>query len=154
MTQKKDTKTKSTKDLSNRQKLFAEAYASGKSGTESAKLAGYADKHAGNTANRLVNNAEIHTYIDERRKQVEDNLGISLETCIAKYLELAKLSQTKKDYNTAKQCIDSIAKVMDYNPKEKVQRTENKVQFELLLKQLDTLPEVKQINPIVTKAQA
>ena len=43
---------------------------------------------------------------------------------------------------------------MDYNPKEKVQRTENKVQFELLLKQLDTLPEVKQINPIVTKAQA
>ena len=154
MTQKKDTKTKSTKDLSNRQKLFAEAYASGKSGTESAKLAGYADKSSGQQANHLLSNPQIHTYIDERRKQVEDNLGISLETCIAKYLELAKLSQTKKDYNTAKQCIDSIAKVMDYNPKEKVQRTENKVQFELLLKQLDTLPEVKQINPIVTKAQA
>ena len=101
----------------------------------------------------LIIRKYIHT-LTSRRKQVEDNLGISLETCIAKYLELAKLSQTKKDYNTAKQCIDSIAKVMDYNPKEKVQRTENKVQFELLLKQLDSLPEVKQINPIVTEAQA
>ena len=40
MTQKKDMKTKSTKEHTNRQKLFAEAYASGKSGTEPAKLAG------------------------------------------------------------------------------------------------------------------
>ena len=96
---------------------------------------------------------QSENYIDEQRKHVEDNLGISLETCVAKYLELAKLSQTKKDYNTAKQCVDSIAKIMDYNPKEKVQRTENKVQFELLLKQLDQLPEVTEINPLVSDVQ-
>lgn len=153
MTPRKDIKNMSDKKLTPRQKIFAEAYASGKSGTESAKIAGYADKSAGQQANKLISNPQIHTYIDEQRKQVEDSLGISLETCVAKYLELAKLSQTKKDYNTAKQCIDSIAKVMDYNPKEKVQRTENKVQFELLLKQLDQLPEVKEINPLVSDVQ-
>jgi len=153
MTDDKKQKTKQESKLSNRQKLFAEAYASGKTGTESAKLAGYADKSSGQQANTLINNPKIHTYIDERRKQVEQNLGVSLETCVAKYLELAKLSQTKKDYSTAKQCVDSIAKIMDYNPKEKVQRTENKVQFELLLKQLDQLPEVKEINPLVSDVQ-
>ena len=153
MTQDKERKTKQDRKLSNRQKLFAEAYASGKTGTESARLAGYADKSSGQQANKLISNPNILNYIDEQRKHVEDNLGISLETCVAKYLELAKLSQTKKDYNTAKQCIDSIAKVMDYNPKEKVQRTENKVQFELLLKQLDQLPEVKEINPLVSNVQ-
>ena len=153
MTQDKERKTKQDRKLSNRQKLFAEAYASGKTGTESARLAGYADKSSGQQANKLISNPQILNYIEEQRKQVEDNLGISLETCVAKYLELAKLSQTKKDYNTAKQCVDSIAKVMDYNPKERVQRTENKVQFELLLKQLDQLPEVTEINPLVSDVQ-
>ena len=141
------------KDLNYKQKTFADAYATGLSGSVSARVAGYADNSAGQHANHLLKNPKIHEYIEEKRKQVEESLGVSLETCVAKYLELAKLSQGKKDFNTAKQCIDSITKVMDYLPKQTVQRTENKVQFELLLKQLDSLPEVREINPLVSNVQ-
>ena len=92
-------------------------------------------------------------WVELKRKEVEQSLGISLEYCAGQYIELAKLSRQKKDHNTAKQCIDSLAKLMDYFPKEKVQRTENKVQFELLLKQLDQVPEIKELNPLVSDVQ-
>ena len=146
-------KNSEEKELSLKQKRFAEAYATGLTGSESARLAGYADKAAGQQAHALKKNPQIQAHIELKRKEVEQSLGISLEYCAGQYIELAKLSRQKKDHNTAKQCIDSLAKLMDYFPKEKVQRTENKVQFELLLKQLDQVPEIKELNPLVSDVQ-
>ena len=39
------------------------------------------------------------------------------------------------------------------NDRNQTSGKKNKVQFELLLKQLDSLPEVKEINPLVSNVQ-
>ncbi len=141
------------KKLTLKQKRFANAYAVGHNGTQAAKIAGYADKSSGQQANVLMKNPQINSHIETQRKLAEEKLGISLEYCAKQYIELAILSRKEKDNATSKSCIDSLSKLMNYLPKENRQVTENKVQFELLLKQLDSTPKVKELNAIVSDVQ-
>ena len=57
--------------MNDRQKAFADYYIETGNATESAKRAGYSEKTAYSTGNRMLKNVEVSTYIAERTAPTE-----------------------------------------------------------------------------------
>lgn len=61
------------KELSPKQKAFADEWLKCGNATEAYKKAGYSEKYADTNASKLLENTRISAYIAERQKQIEDS---------------------------------------------------------------------------------
>ena len=125
------------KRLNQRQQKFAEFMASSGNQTESAIMAGYSPKRAHVTGSELVRNRNVSEEIIRSRIRIEEELGIDPLWCARKYIELSMNSQEKGNYTAAKGCLDSLAKLMDWFPKDEKNSGGNEFGIELMLKTIE-----------------
>mgnify|MGYP003113441053 FL=1 len=118
-----------------KEKQFAEAMAITNNASDSAKKIGLSSS---SSASMLRHNVNVQERIQNLRLEVEDNTEVSLQWTIEKYIDLFNVAKKKEDYSTARNCIDSITKVMDYLPKDKHTTNNSAIKFEVLLKQLES----------------
>ena len=125
------------RELNPRQQKFAEFVAATGNQTESAVMAGYSPQRAHVTGSELVRNRKVSDAIIRSRKRIEEDLGIDPLWCARKYIELSMNSQEKGNYTAAKGCLDSLAKLMDWFPKEEKNSGGNEFGIELMLKKIE-----------------
>ena len=118
-----------------RKETFANAYAVSENANSSAKIAGYNNNTSGSL---LRHNVNVQERIQNLRLETEENTKVSLQWTVEKYIEIFDLAKKAKDFSSARQCVDSITKVMDYLPKDKHTTNNSAIKFEVLLKQLES----------------
>jgi phage terminase small subunit len=70
--------------------VFADEYLKDGNGTQAVIRAGYSDKGAAVTANRLLRNPKIQAYIAKAREEASKNAGVSRELVLKELLLLAR----------------------------------------------------------------
>ena len=123
--------------LNQRQQKFAEFMASSGNQTESAIMAGYSPKRAHVTGSELVRNRNVSEEIIRSRGRIEEELGIDPLWCARKYVDLSKSAEQAGNYTAARGCLDSLAKLMEWFPKEKTKSGGNEFGIELMLKRIE-----------------
>ena len=134
------------KRLNQRQLQFAEHMAATGNQTESAIRAGYSPARAHVTGSELVRNRKVSEEIKRCREEIEKRLGISPLWCAVRYKGLAQAAEARGEFAQARGCLDSLAKLMDWYPKEKKNQSSG-YSFEVLLKQIEEEKRVKDITP-------
>ena len=125
------------KRLNQRQQKFAEFMASSGNQTESAIMAGYSPKRAHVTGSELVRNRNVSEEIIRSRGRIEEELGIDPLWCARKYVDLSKFAEQAGNYTAARGCLDSLAKLMEWFPKEETKSGGNEFGIELMLKRIE-----------------
>ena len=125
------------KRLNQRQQKFAEFMASSGNQTESAILAGYSPKRAHVTGSELVRNRNVSEEITRSRGRIEEELGIDPLWCARKYVDLSKSAEQAGNYTAARGCLDSLAKLMEWFPKEEKKSGGSEFGIELMLKRIE-----------------
>ena len=123
--------------LNQRQRKFAEHMAGSGNQTESAIMAGYSPKRAHVTGSELVRNRRVSEEIIRRREKIEEELGIDPLWCAKKYVDLFQSADEKGNYSAARGCLDSLAKLMEWFPKEEKKSEGNEFSIELMLKRIE-----------------
>ena len=125
------------KRLNQRQQKFAEFMASSGNQTESAIMAGYSPKRAHVTGSELVRNRNVSEEIIRSRGRIEEELGIDPLWCARKYVNLSKSAEQAGNYTAARGCLDSLAKLMEWFPKEEKKSGGSEFGIELMLKRIE-----------------
>ena len=125
------------KRLNQRQQKFAEFMASSGNQTESAIMAGYSPKRAHVTGSELVRNRNVSEEIIRSRGRIEEELGIDPLWCARKYVDLSKSAEQAGNYSAARGCLDSLAKLMEWFPKEEKKSGGSEFGIELMLKRIE-----------------
>ena len=81
------------RQLSQRQKLFAENIVKGMSHTAAAIAAGYSKKSAGFNADKLLKNTKIREYMEKLNEPREKEVGLTIEQIKS---ELSKIAQCEE----------------------------------------------------------
>ena len=123
--------------LNQRQQKFAEFMASSGNQTESAIMAGYSPKRAHVTGSELVRNRNVSEEIIRSRGRIEEELGIDPLWCARKYVDLSKSAEQAGNYTAARGCLDSLAKLMEWFPKEETKSGGHEFGIELMLKRIE-----------------
>ena len=101
-----------------KQEAFCQAYASGLSITQAYVKAGYSEKGAGQSGEKLLKNAEITHRVNELRAKVEAKMSYKRETYIEtlreRFMEMPPESATCAKYG------EMLAKAMGWNEPEKI----------------------------------
>ena len=123
--------------LNQRQRKFADYMAGTGNQTESAIMAGYSPKRAHVTGSELVRNRMVSEEIIRCREKIEEELGIDPLWCAKKYVDLFQSAEEKGNYSAARGCLDSLAKLMEWFPKEEKNSEQNEFSIELMLKKIE-----------------
>ena len=132
--------------LTIRQRRFAVHMAALGNESEAARRAGYSPARAHVTGAELVRNRKVSEEITRCREEIEKRLGISPLWCAVRYKGLAQAAEARGEFAQARGCLDSLAKLMDWYPKEKKNQSSG-YSFEVLLKQIEEEKRVKDITP-------
>lgn len=97
--------------LNPKQLKFIEHYASGKSGAESARLAGYSAKNAAATASQLLQNEAVKAALDEVRKSSLSAAVYNLEAAMKETNEVIEFSRATKNANAMIKAVEHKAKL-------------------------------------------
>ena len=125
------------KRLNQRQQKFVEFMANSGNQTESAIMAGYSPKRAHVTGSELVRNRNVSEEIIRFRGRIEEELGIDPLWCARKYVDLSKSAEQAGNYTAARGCLDSLAKLMEWFPKEETKSGGNEFGIESMLKRIE-----------------
>ena len=125
------------KRLNQRQRKFAEHMAGSGNQTESAIMAGYSPKRAHVTGSELVRNRMVSEEIIRCREKIEEELGIDPYWCAKRYVDLSQAAAESRNFTAARGCLDSLAKLMEWFPKEEKKSTGNEFGIELMLKRIE-----------------
>jgi hypothetical protein len=99
--------------LNERQRLFADAVLNGQTQTAAYRDAfGCDDVTAATNAARLLGNARVVAYMDERRAELEANTGITREAVLRGLMFEARLGTTVSGAAARVQAYDKIAKIL------------------------------------------
>ena len=123
--------------LNQRQQKFVEFMANSGNQTESAIMAGYSPKRAHVTGSELVRNRNVSEEIIRFRGRIEEELGIDPLWCARKYVDLSKSAEQAGNYTAARGCLDSLAKLMEWFPKEETKSGGNEFGIESMLKRIE-----------------
>jgi hypothetical protein len=125
------------KELNQRQQKFADFMAATGNQTESAVLAGYSPERAHVTGSELVRNRKVYEAIIRSRGRIEEELGIDPLWCARKYVDLSKSAEQAGNYTAARGCLDSLAKLMEWFPKDEKKSGGSEFGIELMLKRIE-----------------
>ena len=125
------------KKLNQKQQKFADFMASSGNQTESAILAGYSPKRAHVTGSELVRNRKVSEEIIRSRERIEEELGIDPLWCARKYVDLSNSAEQAGNFTAARGCLDSLAKLMEWFPKEEKKSGGSEFGIELMLKRIE-----------------
>ena len=125
------------KRLNQRQRKFADYMAGSGNQTESAIMAGYSPKRAHVTGSELVRNRMVSEEIIRRREKIEEELGINPYWCAKRYVDLSQAAEESRNFAAARGCLDSLAKLMEWFPKEEKKSEGNEFSIELMLKRIE-----------------
>lgn len=81
--------------LTEKQKRFADEYLIDLNATQAAIRAGYSPKSAEQQGSRLLSNAKVRAYIDERMAELSRRTGVTQERIIRELARIAFLDPTK-----------------------------------------------------------
>ena len=123
--------------LNQKQQKFADFMAVSGNQTESAVMAGYSPERAHVTGSELVRNRKVYEAIIRSRGRIEEELGIDPLWCAQKYFYLSKSAEQAGNYTAARGCLDSLAKLMEWFPKEEKKSGGNEFGIELMLKRIE-----------------
>ena len=125
------------RELNQRQQKFADFMAGSGNQTESAVMAGYSPERAHVTGSELVRNRKVYEEIIRSRGRIEEELGIDPLWCARKYVALSKSADQAGNYTAARGCLASLAKLMEWFPKEEKKSGGNEFGIELMLKRIE-----------------
>lgn len=80
--------------MNDKQKRFADEYLIDLNGTKAAIRAGYAENSAAVQASQMLNNEEIKKYLDQRKQEIDDELGISAYWVKKRFKEISDRCMT------------------------------------------------------------
>lgn len=81
--------------LTRRQKIFVEHFAAGCTGVYSVRQAGYKGAHANVVAYRWANRPEVRAAIEERQKELAEDVGVRQHVVLRQMLAIATLDPRK-----------------------------------------------------------
>ena len=125
------------RELNQRQQKFAEFMAGSGNQTESAIMAGYSPKRAHVTGSELVRKRNVSEEIIRSRGRIEEELGIDPLWRARKYVDLSKSAEQAGNYTAARGCLDSLAKLMEWFPKDEKKSGGSEFGIELMLKRIE-----------------
>lgn len=118
------------KELTKKETLFCQEYTIDYNGAAAARRAGYTEKSAAKSANKLLKRPEVMSYVRQLQKEQAERLSLSRDLVVIKTLELLDMCMAAKpvlewDYSEhcmvekgtyevdskgANQCLDRLAK--------------------------------------------
>ena len=100
-------------------------------------MAGYSPKRAHVTGSELVRNRKVSEEIIRSRERIEEELGINPYWCAKRYVYLSQAAEENRNFAAARGCLDSLAKLMEWFPKEEKMSEGNEFSIELMLKRIE-----------------
>lgn len=112
--------------LTDKQRIFIDEYLVCWNATEAAKKAGYSEKTAYSSGQRLLKDVEISRIIDERKEDIAKEAGLTKLRIIRKLLDIVDTDiKTNKNVSMTHvlNATLQISKMMGYNEAEKIEHS-------------------------------
>ncbi len=101
-------------DLSTRQERFCQEYASGASGAEAARRAGYSPRGADVQACRLLAKANVKARVAELQAETAKEIQWTREDHLRRLHEIGEAAERAKHYGVAARCEELRGKVLGF----------------------------------------